>query len=67
MNKSISIPIELDEKKIKMLVSFFNSTEDEEMSLFVEDILKKANSVSLEMQELSKKIMSENPFSQKYL
>lgn len=67
MNEKIIIPIELDVEKVKMLVSELNNIESSEMSIFIEDILRKTNDVSLKMRDVMKDIMKENPFSQKYL
>ena len=63
----ITVPIELDAKKVKMLVEFLNSSDDEEMCIFTEDILREANDVSLKMSNTTKSIMKENPYSQSYL
>lgn len=65
--ETITVPIELDAKKVKMLVEFLNSSDDEEMCIFTEDILREANDVSLKMSNTTKSIMKENPYSQSYL
>lgn len=67
MDDSIIVPIKLDAEKVKMLVSFRNSTDWEEMGFFVEDILRAADKVTLKLHETTNEIMKENPFSQKYL
>ena len=65
--ETITVPIELDAKKVKMLVEFLNSSDDEEMCIFTEDILREANDISLKMSNTTKSIMKENPYSQSYL
>lgn len=67
MNKTITVPVKLDVKRVNMLVSFLNSTEEEDMRIFIEEILKETDRTSLNLRELSKSIMQENPFSQKHL
>lgn len=65
MNETITVPIELDSKKVEMLNSVLNVTDLDDLSIFIEDILKKANEISLELN--AKQIMKQNPFSQRYL
>ena len=67
MNKTITVPVKLDVKRVNMLVTFLNSTDEEDMRIFIEEILKETDRTSLSMRELSKSIMQENPFSQKHL
>lgn len=65
MTETITVPIELDSKRVEMLNSVLNVTGLDDLSIFIEDILKKANEISLELN--AKKIMKQNPFSQRYL
>ena len=65
MTETITVPIELDSKRVEMLNSVLNVTDLDDLSIFIEDILKKANEISLELN--AKQIMKQNPFSQRYL
>lgn len=65
MNETITVPIELDSKKVEMLNSVLNVTDLDELKIFIEDILKKANQISLKLN--ATQIMKQNPFSQSYL
>ena len=65
MTETITVPIELDSKRVEMLNSVLNVTDLDELRIFIEDILKKANEISLELN--AKQIMKQNPFSQRYL
>ena len=65
MTETITVPIELDSKKVEMLNSVLNVTDLDGLSIFIEDILKKANEISLELN--AKQIMKQNPFSQRFL
>mgnify|MGYP007069834339 CR=1 FL=1 len=65
MTETITVPIELDSKSVEMLNSVLNVTDLDDLSIFIEDILKKANEISLELN--AKQIMKQNPFSQRYL
>lgn len=67
MDEEIIVPVKLNEKKVKMLVEFLNTTDWDEMRFFVEDVLREADKVTLKMNKITKQIMRENPFSQKYL
>lgn len=65
MTETITVPIELDSKKVEMLNSVLNVTDLDELRIFIEDILKKANQISLKLN--ATQIMKQNPFSQSYL
>ena len=65
MTETITVPIELNSKTVEMLNSVLNVTDLDDLSIFIEDILKKANEISLELN--AKQIMKQNPFSQRYL
>lgn len=67
MDEEIIVPVKLNEKKVKILVEFLNTTDWDEMRFFVEDVLREADKVTLKMNKITKQIMRENPFSQKYL
>ena len=67
MDEEIIVPVKLNEKKVKILVEFLNTTDWDEMRFFVEDILREADKVTFKMNTITKQIMKENPFSQKHL
>jgi len=67
MLNSIYVPVKLNAEKINMLVSFLNSTDEEDMRSFVEDILRQTNKTSLKIHQINETIMQENPFSKNYL
>lgn len=67
MDEEIIVPVKLNEKKVKILVEFLNTTDWDEMRFFVEDVLREADKVTLKMNKITKRIMRVNPFSQKYL
>ena len=67
MDEEIIVPIKLNEKTVKILVEFLNTTDWDEMRFFVEDILREADKVTFKMNTITKQIMKENPFSQKHL
>lgn len=67
MDEEIIVPIKLNEKTVKILVEFLNTTDWDEMRFFVEDILREADKVTFKMNTMTKQIMKENPFSQKHL
>lgn len=67
LNETLIVPVELDAKTVRMLVEFLNSSDEEEMCIFTNEILRKANEVSLKMSNTTKQIMKENPYSQSYL
>ena len=67
MNEKITIPLEMDAKKVKLLATELNDSQDSELSIFMEDILRKVNDETLKLEETAIQIMKENPFSQKLL
>ena len=67
MDEEIIVPVKLNEKKVKILVEFLNTTDWDEMRFFVEDVLREADKVTFKMNTITKQIMKENPFSQKHL
>ena len=67
MDEEIIVPIKLNEKTVKILVEFLNTTDWDEMRFFVEDVLREADKVTFKMNTITKQIMKENPFSQKHL
>lgn len=67
MDEQIIVPIELDVRKVRMLVSFINSTDSEDMEMFVEEILRKTNDISIKIKKQANEFLKENPFSSEYL
>ena len=65
MNEIITVPIQINTQIIRMLVSELNETQNSEMSVFIEEVLREADKVSLKLYETTNQIMKENPFSQK--
>lgn len=62
---TITVPIELSARDISFLTTVWNDTDDSELCLFIESILKKVNTVSSQMEKTITEIVKTNPFSQK--
>ena len=62
---TITVPIELSARDISFLSSVWNDTDDSELCLFIESILKNVNAVSSKLEETVTEIVKVNPFSQK--
>ncbi|MBQ9282282.1 MAG: hypothetical protein IJ207_08810 [Treponema sp.] len=59
----ITIPLKLSVKDIKMLSSELNDTDNSELSIFIEEILKSADRTARKMGETARNMNSANPYS----
>lgn len=62
---TITVPIELSARDISFLTTIWNDTDDSELCLFIEGVLKNANKVSSRLAETVTEIEKINPFSHK--
>jgi len=59
----ITVPLELSVYDIKMLTQEMNDTENSDMSIFIENLLKEADKVTQKLNETAQKVRNVNPFS----
>lgn len=64
--EKIIVPIEISARSIKMLEEVLNETDNSELSIFIEEILKKTDETTEKIGDIANKIKCANPYSQKH-
>lgn len=60
----ITVPVELTASDVKMLSQELNDTDNSEMSVFIEELLKRTDKVTEDFMNVADEIRRQNPFSQ---
>ena len=62
-DETITVPIEFSAHDIKFLARIMNDSDDSELCMLAESILRKVDSISIRMGMMLSAIERENPFS----